>query len=352
MSSRSRLSSLVALALLGGCTSSPPEFQKPLNANKTLMCPTPGDLPFKLQTHGWQSKDNATLAASHTQNKDEASDTLGNPGGLSANTYLADTGKSESGPLDYRGRKARTTPSAGLLASALPNEWVSLFTYDDTRSEWHFLQREKTGSDGYYDMLGTDFVGAPGQPIYSLLEADGSCATHTDWLEKPGTQFVVADIDGTLTSADAELIMQLGDETYQPKMMAAANTLLQTWAAKGYFIVYLTARLHLYRPETVEWLAANGFPQGPLITSAMNNPQPYKTAWMNRMIQDFGWKPIAAYGNADTDIGAYQAAGLDNSIIFIVGPYGGDMGSTPIANMDFSDHIASYVSMQPDSTND
>ncbi len=50
------------------------------------------------------------------------------------------------------------------------------------------------------------------------------------------------DIDGTLTYADAEFDMQLADETYVPKMMGAADKLVQAWDAKHYPVIYLTAR--------------------------------------------------------------------------------------------------------------
>jgi phosphatidate phosphatase PAH1 len=91
------------------------------------------------------------------------------------------------------------------------------------------------------------------------------------------------------------------------------------------------------------------FPDGPLITSngTAADAGAYKTIWMKRMIQDFGWKVVAAYGNADTDIIAYEAAGVPKAVTFIVGPLAGNSGTTPIANNDFSAHIAGFVAAQP-----
>lgn len=66
------------------------------------------------------------------------------------------------------------------------------------------------------------------------------------------------------------------------------------------------------------------------------------------MVHDFGWNIVAAYGNAITDIEAYQSVGIPNDRIFIVGPNGGQLGSTAIANDDFTAHVAGFVSSQPD----
>ena len=184
-----------------------------------------------------------------------------------------------------------------------------------------------------------------------MLEANDTCAASYDMLLPSGSKVIVADIDGTLTLSDQEFLTQLSDITYVPMMMGAANTLMQTWSMKGYPIVYLTARANEFRAETAQWLNEDSFPIGVTITGADSNSsdaQAYKTVWMQRMVTDFGWNIVAAYGNMDSDIGAYQAVGVPNSQIFIVGPYGGDLGSTAIPNMDFSSHITSYVDAQPD----
>ena len=131
-------------------------------------------------------------------------------------------------------------------------------------------------------------------------------------------------------------------------MMGAANTLIQTWSMKGYPIVYLTARANEFRAETAQWLGQDSFPIGVTITgSNSSDAQAYKTTWLQRMVTDFGWDIVAGYGNADTDILSYQAVNIPDSQIFVVGPMGGDLGSTAIPNMDFTAHIASYVDAQP-----
>jgi phosphatidate phosphatase PAH1 len=130
-------------------------------------------------------------------------------------------------------------------------------------------------------------------------------------------------------------------------MMGGADHLTQAWAAKGYTIVYLTARTHDLRAESRSWLEDLGFPTGPLITENGAKADVYKTLWLKRMIQSFGWEVVAAYGNADTDITAYDNAGIAKDRTFIVGPLAGMSGTQPIANLDFTNHIATYVAIQP-----
>jgi LNS2 (Lipin/Ned1/Smp2) len=299
---------------------------------------------------GFQVSTNQTIATANPRIKDEASDTLGVPAGMQANVYLADTAMPDSSPVDYHGAKARTTPTGGLFAKPLAGENVSLWNYDPTAADWQMLGRGQTGDDGYYDLPATGFVAPNGEPIYSMLEADGTCATHYDYLMPSGSKFVVVDIDGTLTANDNELIMQIADETHTPVMMTAANLMAQAWAAKGYPIVYLTARVHVLDAETRAWLDMLGFPKGAIITSngTTTAADAYKTIWLQRMITDFGWAPVAAYGNATTDITAYANVSIPLDHTFIVGPEAGMGGTVAISNMDYTQHIATFINTQPD----
>ena len=321
----------------------------PLTTATSLTCPTPGDLPFRLMSTGYQNPTSRNLSTEDPRFKDEASDTLGNPGGLDANVYLADAASPTAGDLDYHGRKAVTTDANGFTGNALPGEFVSLWTYDPAAAAWMMLDRTQTDADGVYDFPATGYVAANGQPVYAMLEANGSCADHFTYLLPAGTKVVVVDIDGTLTLSDNELQIQSGDVTYVPKLMGAADKLTQAWAAKKYQVVYLTARPHTFLTETRTWLEGQGFPPGPVITeNDFEMPAPYKTLWLTRMIQSFGWQIEAAYGNADTDIQAYAAVNIPLDVTFIVGPEGGVGGTVAIPNLDFTDHIASFVTAQPD----
>jgi hypothetical protein len=335
---------LPVLALLAACSDPEPA----LTSATSLSCPSPGALPFRLVSRGFQSSVNKTVATDDRNSKDQASDTIGNPGGATASVYLADNQAPSAAPVDYHGVKARSPISNGVAAMLLSGENVSLWAYADAGG-WMQLGRGKTDDSGAYEFPDTGFIAPNGKPVYAMLEADGSCAEHFEYRFPPGAKVVVTDIDGTLTFDDNELVLQLSDETHVPRMMGAASQLTQAWAAKGYPVVYLTARVHGLRSESRGWLEGQGFAAGPLITANTGGPADvYKTLWMNRMIQSFGWNVVAAYGNADTDITAYFNAGIDTAHVFIVGPSAGSRGTVAIPNNDFSQHIASYVMAQPD----
>jgi hypothetical protein len=325
-----------------GCSDDLP----PLTEATSLGCPVPGDLPFRLASRGFARESNAKLARDKPRVKDEASDTLGNPGGAVASLYLAEDATPSATPISYRGSKARTPPAQGLFSEPLSGEQVSLWLYAD--EAWSSIGRTTTADDGSYELPSTGVTAPNGVPVYAMLEADGSCAEHYTFLLAPGSKVVVSDIDATLTTSDSEIVEQALDEADVPAMMTAADRLLQAWAMKGYTIVYLTARPNVLRTETRNWLRDLMFPIGPVITQPyFQTAEPYKTLWLKRMVKDFGWNIVAAYGNADTDIAAYENAGILKSQTFIVGPLAGTKGTMPIANSDFSEHIATYVNVYP-----
>lgn len=349
---------LAALALLAACASdsaAPPadastDAKLPLSGATALHCPAPGALPFEV-TSTFAKPSNATLVTDNPRIKDEASDTLGSPSGIvasvTASIYLPDDQQPTVAGVAYHGVKARTTPTGGLRSNSIAGEKVSLWTYDATSTVWQDLGMATTGPDGDYDVPPSGNAIPNGQPVYAVLEADGSCTEHYNYLLPAGSKVVVFDIDGTLTLNDGELLMELTDDTYVPKMMGAADTLVKAWATKGYTVVYLTARPHSLRAESRGWLTDLGFPGGPLITENGAKADVYKTLWLNRMIQSFAWTVVAAYGNADTDITAYDNAGIPKAQTFIVGPLAGMNRTQPIVKLDFADHIATYVSAQP-----
>lgn len=320
----------------------------PLTDATSLTCPRPGDLPFRTPTKGFARGENKTLDANDPRSKDEASDTLGVPNGPIANTFLADTAQPAAGGVVYQGAKARTTDSGGLFFNPLAGEHVSLWTYDS--NAWMQLGTAVTDDDGSYSIADTGYIAANGQPVYSMLDADGSCAEHFDYLYPRGTKVVISDIDGTLTTDDGQLLMQIPDITYVPAEMGHGHDLTKAWAMKGYPVIYLTARPHVFRIESRAWLRDLGFADGALITSGDTgvDAAAYKTLWLQRLLQTYGWVAVAAYGNADTDITAYENAQIPKDKTFIVGPLAGSRGTQPIANMDFAAHIAAFVTPQPD----
>lgn len=314
-----------------------------------LDCAPGGELPFETESTGFDNPAAQTAASSNPRLKDVSSDLLGNPGGPYAYTTLANADPVGEG-VAYEGEKARTANDTGLDRTGLSGEAVSLWRYDG--EAWAQLDRQSTGDDGSYSFPDGALSNNNAQPLYAVLDADHSCAPHYTWLLDPGSPFILADIDGTLTLSDEELFMQVNDGAYDPLQKGAAAELMQAWAAKGYTVVYMTARPHLLRNETRAWLDTHDYPAGPLISSNSlavgSSALEYKTAWGTRLLGDFGWTPVAFYGNADTDIGAYEAAGVPKDITFIIGELAGTEGTVAIEDDDYTTHIATFVDPYPD----
>ena len=229
----------------------------PLTHDTSLDCPSPDGLPFRV-TSGFRHAQNANLAKMDTRIKHEVADTIGNPSGSVADTHLADTATPGTA-VAVDGTMGVTTVSGGLFSMPMTDEYVSAWTYDG--SAWQQLGRGLTDADGVYSLPG--MLVPNGQPVYSVLEANGTCAAGYDYAFPTGAKVVVTDIDGTLTTNDNELAMEIADPTHDPAMMGHADAMLQAWAMKGYPIVYLTNRPHPLRVETRGWLAEKMMPGGP-----------------------------------------------------------------------------------------
>lgn len=315
-----------------------------------LACPSPGKLPFETETSGWQNPAAETIANENSRYKEESSDILGNPGGVLAYTTMPEADSPAAELSIFEGRRRRTTNDQGLQGEPLSGENVSLWSYDGT--SWSELGRTTTDDDGAYSFADLPLSANPQQAHYAILEADQSCSPHYTFALEPGTKVILTDIDGTMTLSDDEQGMQIADGMYDPLENGAAALLMQTWADKGYEIVYLTGRAHVLRADTRVWLREHGFPTGPLITAPTlafgDAARSYKSTWVGRLRNDFGWEITAAYGNADSDIDAFDDGGIPKDVTFIIGENAGAADTQPIADNDFSDHITSYVEAQPD----
>jgi hypothetical protein len=335
----------------GDTTSASADTTAGIDAEPMLFqCPTPGSLPFETMSDAFENAASNDVVAANPRYKDEASDVLGLPDGLWAATTQSTDGELSTGAFRLDGTKARAPNDMGLNTVPLAGEFMSLWNWDGV--EWTALTRVQTDDDGKYSLDGVAPTFSSVQPIYSVLEGDGSCAPHYFFLLPTGTKVVLTDIDGTMTLSDEELFQQIGDGTYDPLQNASASTMMNLWADKGYVIIYLTARPHVFRAETRTWLDVHGFPVGPVISANSlvfdESARTYKRTWVNWIRDDFGWEVVAAYGNATSDIDAYEDAGIPKDITFIVGENAGQGGTTPIADNDFSQHITDFVTPYPD----
>lgn len=191
----------------------------------------------------------------------------------------------------------------------------------------------------------------------TAVEEDLGCADPSE------TGLAIAtDIDETLTTDDLEWIHQIADPDHDPEMRPDANTLMQGWYNRGYRVVYITARgedLSLVdgtssRDATDAWLDAHSFPfsDGDVyladgLGAFGDDAVDYKAGVLADLAAD-GLSVRYAYGNADTDIEAFQAAGIADDHIFLVGALAGTMGVEGIPDEDaYTAHIADFLADQP-----
>jgi len=91
-------------------------------------------------------------------------------------------------------------------------------------------------------------------------------------------------------------------------------------AVRRVSIVYITARGDRFTQDTRDWLAAKGFPRGPLVMPSSIITLPggdtieFKSSALTKL-SDFTL--LAGFGNRATDIAAYGNAGLPPDRIFI-----------------------------------
>ncbi len=165
-----------------------------------------------------------------------------------------------------------------------------------------------------------------------LTDADGVIAV---WPK--GMQVVVTDVDGTLTTSDWELISDVvfGKDAV---MYPDSNTVMNAMIAKDYRIVYLTGRPQVVNRYTRLWLTKHTFPIGVLLLTesiaslppTVDGVQKFKTETLSAIMANTGAQFPVGFGNAVTDIGAYQAIKIPNVDLYVVGPEAGKSGSTAI----------------------
>jgi hypothetical protein len=170
---------------------------------------------------------------------------------------------------------------------------------------------------------------------------------------------IVADIDETLTTADSEFIQQLLDTTVDPLEREGASEMISAYHAMGYTVVYMTARAHSQTSSddamisaeelTSDWLMSHGFPFDENTRLEMadsfvfgDSAAEYKTERLGEL-QAAGHAFEYAYGNALSDITAYEAAGIPKGVTFIIGEEAGAEGTVAIEGEGWIDHNAAHL---------
>jgi LNS2-like protein (lipin/Ned1/Smp2) len=218
--------------------------------------------------------------------------------------------------------------SYGLILKELKQDEVKAWVWDC--SSWVALGAAITGDDGYATFTAPGDLPVGAYDVVFEVTGDASTTAATLWVLPPGTHLVVSDIDGTLTTSDTELFLQILNGDYVPEAYPSAVELTATHAQIGHIVVYLTGRPNPLLGKTREWLSTLGFAPGPLhVTDSFLDALPtdaqvgaYKEAYLTSL-SDAGFVLDMAYGNATTDITAYLGAGLPPSLVWIIGPNAG-----------------------------
>lgn len=164
-------------------------------------------------------------------------------------------------------------------------------------------------------------------------------AEATLFIISPGQPASVFDIDGTLTASDAENWKDYGRRLRRdpkpggPKLRDHAVEAVKAASADS-LVVYLTGRPPWLGRPTREWLAYHHFPDGvvlwmPRVSDILPTQQHVGKAklMLLKALEDSGLAFIRAFGNAPTDIRAYEGAGIPKARTAIMGKYGGEGGT-------------------------
>lgn len=151
--------------------------------------------------------------------------------------------------------------------------------------------------------------------LYGLVPADGSGFPFLAYVAKPGEAVIVTDIDGTVTSSENAVFNtvlfgdDIGHRIGAPK----------AFADSGRVVVYLSSRGDQLTDVTRRWLAAHGFPLGPIrhAPSAVTKPGPKTVQFKAAVMKNLGVPIFAAVGNRATDVAAYRDAGVPAERIFM-----------------------------------
>jgi haloacid dehalogenase-like hydrolase len=207
---------------------------------------------------------------------------------------------------------------------------------------------ELPGSRSDHDGRATFEVPAHAAGVYALhfaVVGDGSRAQASAFVLPAQTEIVVFDIDGTLTTDDAEVTHDAIDErfeayrdgSYSAKAHAHGDELAKIWADKGFVPVYVTGRPYWLCEHSRAWLRDGAYPFGLVHTTNRHRDCVPSVEGVGQFKADFlaqlrsaGYRIAAAYGNAPTDVWAYAQAKIPVEHTFIIGPHAGEGGTVAV----------------------
>ncbi len=203
---------------------------------------------------------------------------------------------------------------------ALEDEDVDVFACRE--GAWANLGRARTDGEGHFalPLAGDARLPVAMRDLYLSVVGDRTGAGFLAYVAPDDQPLIVSDVDGTLTSSENAFFktIALGIE---PDAQPGAAAAYQDAAARGYQLVYVTARGGRYTGDTRTWLADLGFPRGPVrlspsfLTLPGGDTIAYKSSTLTALA---GALPVVmGIGNRASDITAYAAVGLASDATFV-----------------------------------
>lgn len=213
--------------------------------------------------------------------------------------------------------------SYGLVDKALEDEAVEVFAC--RAGQWQRLGTTRTDDEGHFELhlSGRSRLPVGMRDLYVSVKGDRTGAGFLAVVAPDTTPLLVSDIDGTLTSSESAFLKTtlLGLDV---DVRAGAPAAYRAAAAKGYQLVYVTARGNQNTEVTRDWLARKGFPRGPVrlaptfVTLPGSDTVAYKSTTFDALGAEL--EIAAGVGNRATDIAAYAATGVTAARIYIEAP--------------------------------
>lgn len=237
-----------------------------------------------------------------------------------------------------------------VLHKDLEGENILAYVYSKKESNWRLLGSEVTSKDGKASFnLGQLAEGT--YLIRMVVEGDGSSADGVISVVKTGQEAIVFDIDATLTQSDFQVLQEYL-RIKHADMRPYAKELVESYRYKKYLLIFLTARPYWMGDVSRYWLknilytpawqlktknSLFGHDELPDPTHAAE----YKTNYLKELVSH-GVVIKRAYGNAKTDIEAYENVNIPKGETFIIGENAGYKDTQPIIDGYFN-HIQTVV---------
>ena len=148
------------------------------------------------------------------------------------------------------------------------------------------------------------------------------------WILHKGTHVVVYDLDGTLTTGNRGIIMQVAfgllGLSSEPQQISGSSGLCNYWVGKGCLPVYASGRSGIYCNVTRQWLRRHGFPPGLLfLTEGVLPAMPFRASPIGLqsagsfkyrsllgLVKRGGVEIAGGYGDIESDRAVYSNLGV------------------------------------------